>query len=259
MENKELLKVTLNRPADSLLPGLSVDCVIFGFHNGTMKILLSKFVGYERWMIPGGFILKDENTDDAASRILNIRTGLTNMHLKQFHTFGKKDRTSLEENEELLLYSGYNDMEEREKHWLMQRFVSIGYYALVEYSKVKIIPNPNEETAWIDLNEIPQLYSDHNEIIRKALSFIKINLSILPVGYELLPEKFTMTELRIIYETILGKRLDRRNFQRKMLSSGLIYKLTEVSKKFGVKPSTLFAFDADKYQTSLQNGFLIFD
>ena len=258
MESKELLENTLNRSADSLLPGLSIDCVIFGFHNGTIKILLNKFVGYEKWMLPGGFIFNDENTDDAAARILNTRTGLIDMHLKQFHTFGHKNRTSLDENNEVLLSSGYNK-EERKNHWLMQRFVSIGYYALVEYSKVNIKPSPNEDIAWIDLNEVPELYSDHNEIIRKALSFIKINLSILPVGYELLPDKFTMTELRIIYETILGKKLDRRNFQRKMLSSGLISKSTEVSKKFGVKPSTLFTFNTDKYQTSLQNGFLIFD
>lgn len=259
MTAKELVKNTLQISAEYFHPGLSVDCVIFGFHEGNMKILLNKFSHYTKWMLPGGFVHKDENIDDAAVRILENRTGLTKLYLQQFHIFGDKTRTSLAENDEMLSRHGYTDERERKEHWLMQRFVSVGYYALVEYSKVKLQTNEDEEIAWFDLDEIPHLYSDHNNIIEKAQSTIRIHLNSLPVGYELLPEKFTMTELRIIYETILRKKLDRRNFQRKMLSTGFIYKLDEVSKKFGVKTSALFSFDKEKYENAIDNGLLVFD
>jgi len=259
MAAKELVKNTLQFSAESFHPGLSVDCVIFGFHDGIIKILLNKFSHYTHWMLPGGFVFKDENVNDAAMRVLENRTGLDNLYLQQFYTFGDKARTKISENENMLLRHGITDVEEQRKHWLVQRFVSIGYYALVEYSKVRIETNPDEEIAWFDVDEIPDLYSDHNQIIEKAQSTIRIHLATLPIGYELLPEKFTMTELRIIYETILKKKLDRRNFQRKMLSTGLIYKLDEVSKKFGVKTSALFSFDKEKYEKALNDGFLIFD
>lgn len=258
MTTKEAVKDTLHIAACSLHPGLSVDCIIFGFHEGTMKILLNKFSNYTQWMLPGGFVLKNEDIEDAAYRVLEGRTGLKKIYLQQFRSFGKKDRTSLEENKNILSRYGYTE-EEIPKHWLMQRFVSIGYYALVEYSKVRIKTNPDEEIAWFDLDEVPELYSDHNQMIDKVLSMMRVNLSSLPIGYELLPEKFTMTELRLIYETILKKKLDRRNFQRKMLASGLVYKLDEVSKKFGVKTATLFSFDKKKYENAMDNGFIIFD
>ncbi|MDU1892218.1 MAG: NUDIX domain-containing protein [Dysgonomonas sp.] len=249
----------LQYSADVFHPGTSVDCVIFGFHEGTLKILLNKFSYYNKWMIPGGFVHKDENVDDAAYRLLTLRTGLSDIYLRQFYLFGDKDRTNIEENEDMLIRWGITDSEERKKHWLVQRFVSVGYYALVEYSKVKIETNDDEEIAWFDLDEIPVLYTDHNKIIEKALATIRMQLLILPFGYELLPEKFTMTELRIIYETILRQKLDRRNFQRKMLGTGLIHKLDEVSKKWGVKSSALFSFDKEKYYNAVENGFMSFD
>lgn len=256
MAPKEFIKNTLETPADSFHPGLSVDCVIFGFHDGNMKVLLNKFSNYTKWMLPGGFVFKDENVDDAAVRILENRTGLDDIYLQQFYTFGNTVRTSLSDNEDMLARHGIEDPDERKKHWLVQRYVSVGYYALVEYSKVMIGTNPDEEIAWVDLHEVPVLYSDHNQVIDKALSNIRLHLSVVPIGYELLSEKFTMTELRIIYETILEKKLDRRNFQRKMLSTGLIYKLDEISKRFGVKTSALFSFDKEKYKKALNSGFL---
>ena len=258
MQNKELLKNTLTISNDFFLPGTSVDCVIFGFHEGTMKILLNKFSYYTMWMLPGGFIFKNEDVDHAAHRILTSRTGLKDIFLQQFYLFGDHRRTSLSENQDMLRRNGF-DLDEYKNHWLLQRYISVGYYALVDYSKVKISTNPDEEIAWFDLEDVPQLYSDHNYIIEKALSFIRMQLHYLPIGYELLPEKFTMTELRLIYETILRKKLDRRNFQRKMLSTGLIYKLDEVSKKRGVKTSSLFSFNNEKYKKALENGLFQFE
>lgn len=240
-----------------LHPGLSVDCIIFGFHEGTLKVLLNKFMSYTKWMLPGGFILKEESVDAAAYRVLKSRTNLDNVYLRQFYLFGDRSRTDYDENEDVLIRAGFEDASERKNHWLLQRFATVGYYALVEYSKVKIQTNSDEEIAWFDLDKIPTLYSDHNKVIDKALSIIKINLSSLPIGYELLPEKFTMADLRIIYETILDKKLDRRNFQRMMLSSGLVYKLDEMAKKFGVKSSTLFSFNKEKYEKALVGGYLV--
>lgn len=247
----------LESPAELFQPGLSVDCVIFGFHESNMKILLSKIEKYDTWMLPGGFVLKDESLNDAASRILYIRTGLNDVYLRQFYTFGDKDRTKLSENESF--FDGEREIAyaKEHKHWFLQRFVSVGYYALVDYSKVQLNSSTNEELNWVDISDIPSLYTDHNEIVCRALFHIRINLSILPIGYELLPEKFMMSELRIIYETILGTSLDRRNFQRKMLATGLIVKLEETSKKFGIKASTLFQFNKEAYDKALSEGFLL--
>lgn len=249
---------TLEAPFESFHPGLSVDCVVFGFHDGNMKVLLNRPVHYSKWMLPGGFVLKNENVEDAVVRVLRERTKLKTMHPREFYVFGDKSRTKLEENKEILKKYGVSD-EYIAKHWLMQRFVSVGYYVLVEYSKVKIWRNDNEDIEWFDLDKIPELYSDHNAIIEKALFVIRANLLLLPIGYELLPAKFTMSELRIIYESILDKKLDRRNFQRKILSTGLVRKLDEVTKRFGVKSSVLFAFNEDRYKDLLQDGYFMFD
>ncbi|MDR0864934.1 MAG: NUDIX domain-containing protein [Candidatus Symbiothrix sp.] len=235
----------LETDADALLPGISVDCVIFGFHNGTLMVLLNKFSSFHKWTLPGGFVLKEENVEEAAHRILEKRTGLKNLYLHQFYTFGDVSRTG-------------SDIEFPTGHWLIQRFVSIGYYAFVEYSKVRIYTSSEEDLEWFAINKVPQLYADHNSIIEKAIAGIRKQINIVPIGYNLLPEKFTLTELRLIYEAILGKELDRRNFQRKILSTGLINRLDEVQKKIGLKPTTMFAFNKEKYREALKNGTPLF-
>lgn len=256
MTDIKYFEKTLETPFESFHPGLSVDCVVFGFHDGNMKVLLNKPAHYSKWMLPGGFVFKDENLDTAVVRVLRERTKLKTMHPREFHVFGNKERTSLEENREILKEYGVDNIV---GHWLMQRFVSVAYYVLVEYSKVKISGGGSEDVQWFDLDKIPELYSDHNLIIEKALFVIRANLLTLPIGYELLPAKFTMSELRIIYESILNKKLDRRNFQRKILSTGLVRKLDEVAKKTGIKPSALFAFNEARYKDLLQDGYFLFD
>lgn len=165
---------------------------------------------------------------------------------------------NIEENELILRENNISFGNDDMKHWLLKRFVSIGYYAFVNYAKVDIQPKVDEDVAWFDFEDIPPLYSDHNQIIEKARISIKVQLSSLPIGYELLPPKFTMTELRVIYETIYGEKLDRRNFQRKVLMSDLVYKLDEVYKKKGVKSSALYSFNKDTYIKSMENGLLHF-
>ncbi len=244
--------------AESFCPGISLDCVILGFHDGNLKVLLNKYACYTKWMLPGGFIYKDEHVDDAAVRTLVSRTGLSDVYLRQFYLFGDVSRTSIEENEDMLIRQGFGKEDLTVSNWFLQRFLSVGYYAFVEYAKVKVQSSIEEDIAWFDLDNLPQLYADHNHIISKALSTIRSRLSSLPIGYELLPEKFTLTELRIIYETIMGSKLDRRNFQRKILSTGMVVKLDEVYKKWGQKSSALYSFDKVKYQDALKNGIPIF-
>lgn len=248
--NKELLETS----PEEFLPSVSVDCVILGFDNGRLKILLSKFKTHDKWMIPGGFVYYNEDVDVAAHRILEDRTGLNKIYLRQFHLFGDRDRTNIEENKLILRQNQVLFDEIDINHWFLKRFVSVGYYAFVDYSKVKIYAKNHEDAEWFDFDSIPPLYSDHNYIVEKARTSIQMQLNSLLIGYELLPSKFTMTELRVIYETIYGKKIDRRNFQRRVLMSGLVYKLDEVCKKKGMKESALYAFDEEKYKLSIEEA-----
>jgi hypothetical protein len=229
--------------------GVSVDCVVFGFHDRMLKVLLSKFNFFHKWMLPVGFIMNDENIDAAAYRALKKRTGLDNIYLYQFHAFGDNVRPNLKEHRDIMAKMGLKDC----NHWLAQRFISVGYYALTEYSKVHIHSGANEEVRWFNLNEIPSLYSDHNIIIEKAISTIRSQIRFLPLGYKLLPEKFALSELRVIHETLFGCELDRRNFQRKILATGYLIKLDEYHVKSGQKPAALFSFDKQKCEEAMQS------
>ncbi|GAA4432720.1 NUDIX domain-containing protein [Pontibacter saemangeumensis] len=234
------------------LPGLSVDCVIFGFHDNQLKVLLLKMRHAEKWALPGGFIYKEEEVEHAAVRVLQSRTGLSNIFLRQFHTFGELSRTDKLLNKKLLVSSG---LQADENHWFLQRFVTVGYYALVNFSGA--VPRPDatsEACAWWDLQEVPPLNLDHGDILQKALETLRKQLSDQPVGYSLLPEKFTMPELQRLYETILGKQLDRRNFQRRMLGYGILKRLEERRSGGAHKAPYLYCFDTDRYQDALLNG-----
>ncbi|PXV69086.1 NUDIX domain-containing protein [Dysgonomonas alginatilytica] len=242
-------KSPLKERANVFLPSVSIDCTIFGFHDGILKVLLNKFKTNRKWMLPGGFVFLNENINNAAHRILSERTGLNEVYLKQFYLFGDTERVQPDENKQILDATGIN-----QPHWLLDRFVSIGYYALVNHSQLRIYSTESEKVEWFHINEIPKLYGDHNRIIEKAIRSIRSQINSIPIGYELLPEKFTMSDLRIIYETILDRKLDRRNFQRKMLSTGVIIKLDEVSKKWGCKSACLFTFDKEKYNFAQKSG-----
>lgn len=232
--------------------GVSVDCVIIGFHDKHLKILLNKFHYNDQWMLPGGFVFKGEDVDAAAYRILSTRTGLKNVYLRQFHTFGDADRIKLDQNTKMLQKSLNNTFDE---HWFLQRFISISYYALVEYSRANILVDIEEEEAkWFSLDDIPALYSDHNKILEKARDNLRQHIDYIPFCYELLPEKFSLSDLRIIYEVLLGKSLDRRNFQRKILSSNLIEKTEEIRKNRGSRPTALYSFNKEQYREVFENG-----
>ncbi len=223
---------------------LSVDSVIFGFHENELKVLLLRWKGGP-WSLPGGFVKKEESVNDSASRILQERTSLNNIFLQQFHVFGDPDR---EKNKNEV----HSDLK---GSWMADRFVTVGYYALVEYSKVK--PKPDlfsDECVWWDIHSIPSLLYDHNEILEKALEVLRLSLNDHPIGYNLLPEKFTMPELQRLYETILDKEIDRRNFQKKLLSLDILVRLEERKTGGAHKAPYLYRFDKRKYDRALREG-----
>lgn len=234
------------------LPGISVDNVIFGFHEHQLKVLLLQSLSENFWMLPGGFVRKDESTDDAAARVLRERTGLKDLYLQQFHAFGLPERSRNE-----VLVQAFKSMDKKitSGHWLLERFVTIGYFALVEYAKVN--PHPDEISlacAWHDLDKLPLMLMDHAEIIHKALGEMRLKLKYQPIGYNLLPREFTMKSLQAIYETILGRKLDRANFNRKMLTYGILIKKRKHFTGGAHKAPYLYSFDKKKYFKALAQG-----
>jgi 8-oxo-dGTP diphosphatase len=209
------------------IPHLSIDCVIFGFHGEQLKVLLPKVKHIDLWSLPGGYVLKEEDIEEAAQRILEERTGLKDIYLEQFHVFGKSKRSTGETLKKVLIA---NNIVVDESSWVFGRFVSIGYYALVDFSKVVTkIGIYDEICEWHDIHQLPNLAFDHAEIIQKALETLRFMLDDKLLGLNLLPETFTMKELQILYETILDKPLRRDNFQRKILAMGI---LERIEKKF---------------------------
>jgi 8-oxo-dGTP diphosphatase len=236
----------LQKGHERFLRHLSLDCVIFGFHEDALKVLLLKWKDDGPWCLPGGFIKKDESLDDAAVNVLRERTGLKDIFLQQFRAFGNVDR---EKDKGELIRSG-------QEGWLTERFVTIGYYALVEYSQVTPMPDMlSEECRWWDIHKVPTLIYDHNAIVQTALEALKLSIVEHPVGMNLLPPKFTMPELQSLYETILDKKLDRRNFQKKVLSLGILKRLSETRKGGAHKAPYLYKFNSKTYQRAMKVGF----
>lgn len=248
----KLEEEAFKKGGENFHPGFSLDCVIFGFHESTLKVLLLKMKGESLWALPGGFLLKDEEVDMAANRVLQSRTGLENIFLQQFYLFGDPRRNNQEFNREILRKKG---IEGESGHWFLQRFITLGYYALVDFSKAHPRPDTlSDACEWWDLDEIPGLILDHNQILEKALETLRLQMSYQPIGYNLLSEKFTMPELQKLYETILGKKLDRRNFQRKILSYGILTRLEERKSGVAHKAPYFYRFNLQKYHQALKEG-----
>jgi 8-oxo-dGTP diphosphatase len=205
------------------IPQLSVDCAILGFHNEELKILLSKFPNVDLWALQGGYVHQTEDIDAAAKRVLAERTGLTDIFLNQFYVFGKANRPILEH---LKIALKDTPLSIDKVPSLQKRFISIGYYSLVDFSKV--LPKAGiffEGSQWFNIHELPPLAFDHGEIIQKALETLRLSLDYTLVGFNLMPETFTMGELQKLYETILGDKLSRNNFQRKILDMNILERL----------------------------------
>ncbi len=235
---------------------LSIDSVIFGYHEQQLKVLLLKWKG-GLWTLAGGFIRRDEPLQEAATRILYERTGLADLFLHQFKIFGEPGR-SVRTVEEIKNLEEICKATVPQSHWLLDRTLSIGYYAVTEYSKVT--PHPDffsESCQWWDVEELPPLIFDHRLITQEALKALRVNIYHQPIGFNLLPEKFTLPEIHELYETILGKKLDRRNFPKKLLSLGIIKKLAERRKIGAHRSPFLYKFDKKKYDKALSEGVVL--
>lgn len=214
---------------------LTVDCVVFGFDEGELKVLLIErglepFKG--RWALPGGFVRVEETVDEAARRELMEETGLRNVFLEQLYTFGELDRDPRE------------------------RVVSVAYYALVKLSDHRAkAATDAASTQWFAVSKLPRLAFDHAEIVRTALQRLQAKVRYQPIGFELLPEKFTLSQLQHLYEAVLGTELDKRNFRKKVLSYELLAPLKETQMLGRHRPAQLFRFDVDKYEKLRRRGF----
>lgn len=238
----------LEKAHELYMPQLSIDCVIFGFHDNQLKVLLLQWKDTNRWCLPGGFIFNEEHIQDSAVRILRDRTGLSDIYLKQFYAFGDPDRARGK-------HAFKSTSTIKMSDWLMKRFVTIGFWSLVEFSKVVPVPDEfSKECTWCDIDKVPALILDHNQILEKALQSLRLDLNDYPVGKDLLPEKFTMPELQRLYETILGKTLDRRNFQKKVLVLGILERLKERKQGGAHKAPFLYRFDPKKYKKAMREG-----
>lgn len=242
----ELIKILQEKSAKAweiYIPNLSIDCVVFGFDKKELKVLVLKMKSKNLWALPGGYIKKEEHLIDAASRILKDRTGADNIYLQQFRVFGDLNRSEH-------FFEGFPD-----GLWHKQRFISIGFYALVDYSIVNLILDETSDNCeWKSIEDLPELMMDHRSILDKALLRLRKELNHKPIGLNLLPEKFTMPEIQKLYEIILNKKLNRGNFYRKMLRYDILEKLNESRKGGAHKAPDLYKFDIEKYQNALVNG-----
>lgn len=217
-------------------PGLTIDCVVFGLdEQDLLKVMLIQrnippFKG--EWALPGGFVRVEESLEAAALRELREETGIENVFLEQLYTFGSINRDPRE------------------------RVVTVAYYALVNLSEHRIKATTDaSDAAWFPLVELPRLAFDHDQILATALLRLKGKVRYEPIGFELLPKKFTLSQLQKLYEIILGQKLDKRNFRKKILKMNLLIELDEIQKDVSHRAARLYQFDEDKYLQLKEKGF----
>jgi ADP-ribose pyrophosphatase YjhB (NUDIX family) len=243
MEFKKIIEEKSAEAWGIYIPNLSVDCVVFGFHDATLKVLVTRLKDKNVWALPGGYVLKEDNLEEAANRILYQRTGAENIYLQQFKVFSELNRSNG-------IFEDFPDT-----LWNKQRFLSVGFYALVDFHNVNLVMDEfSDACEWISIEELPEFMMDHREIFDKALETLRRQLNHEPIGYNLLPEKFTMPELQKLYEIILNKKLNRGNFYRKMLRYDILVSLDESRKGGAHKAPSLYRFDLDKYDKALKEG-----
>ncbi len=225
------------------LPNLSYDSVIFGFSGEKLKILVLEYHNMKTFALPGGFVKVDEPLDAAVKRGLSERTGLDEIYLEQFHTFGSMERFNPAVMKKILEEQG----EYVENHWILGRFVTVAYYALINYENV--VPKPDElsdSIEWYDFDQLPKLMMDHNEIVEKALDHLRANLDQKLLSFNLLPERFTMKDLKLVYDAILGETQNRANFQRKMLGLNILERHEKLYSGGSHKAPFLYSFKKGK-------------
>lgn len=217
-------------------PALTVDCVVFGLdEQNSLKVLLIRrnlppFKG--EWALPGGFVRQDETLEQSARRELGEETGVRDIFLEQLYTFGAVARDPRD------------------------RVITVAYYALVNLTEHHITATTDaDEAKWFPIDALPSLAFDHLHIFQQALQRLKGKLRYEPIGFELLPQKFPLSQLQHLYETVLGKPLDKRNFRKKILKMGLLTALDEWQTDVAHRAARLYAFNPEQYQELKQQGF----
>ena len=206
---------------------VSVDCIIFGFDEGELKLLLLKR-NFEpakgEWSLMGGFVQEDESVDDAAKRVLQELTGLDHVYMEQVGTFGNTNRDPGE------------------------RVISIAYYALINVNEYDHELVEKHNAYWINITELPELIFDHPEMIVKAHELIKNQASNNPIGFNLLPELFTLTQMQSLYEAIFGEQMDKRNFRKRVATMDFIEKTDQIDKTSSKRGAYLYKFNDKAYR-----------
>jgi len=226
----------------NLNPHVSVDCVIFGFLAGKLNVLLierekvpKSHLGGHKLKLPGSLISETEDLDVSAIRTLKELTGLDNIFLKQFGVFGSPDRLSPREDLAWLC---------KTTGLKVERVVTIAYYSLIKIADTNITP----KTIWHPVNDLPELIFDHNHIISRALEALRAEIRTKPLCFELLPKKFTIRQMQIIYEAVLGEKMDNRNFRKKIRPMEFMVPLPEKEREVNHKPARLYKFDKKLYE-----------
>ncbi len=214
---------------------LTVDCVVFGIDDEDLKVMLIQrgqepFEG--KWALPGGFVRVEETLESAARRELEEETGLSKVYLEQLYTFGAVDRDPRE------------------------RVVSVAYYALVKLGDHRVqAATDARDAAWFGVHDTPSLAFDHAEILQMALERLRTKLRYQPIGFELLPKKFTLSQLQRLYEIVLERGLDKRNFRKRVLGMDLLIETDEVEQDVAHRAARLYRFDERKYLRLVKAGF----
>jgi 8-oxo-dGTP diphosphatase len=216
-------------------PALAVDCVVFGLDQTDLKVLLiqRRIEPYRHaWALPGGFVRTDETLDEAARRELAEEAGVTDVYLEQLYTFGDLDRDPRE------------------------RVVTVAYYALAKLSDHRIRAATDAMgVGWFALDDMPKLAFDHTDIVARAYDRLRGKVRYAPIGFELLPGRFTLTQLQRLYELVLGAELDKRNFRKKILAMDLLVETDQVEQGVRHRAARLYRFDKKKYEKLTRHGF----
>lgn len=216
-------------------PALTVDVVVFGLDEDDLQVMLVQrdlppFAG--EWALPGGFVDVDESLDEAARRELVEETGLREIYLEQLYTFGKVDRDPRD------------------------RVVTVAYYALVNLEGHEVRASSDaRNAAWFSLNDLPELAFDHRKILAIAHERLRGKVRYQPIGFELLPERFTLRQLQHLYEVVLDRELDKRNFRKKVLAMGIVKETNEIEKDVAHRAARLYRFDKRTYDRLTKQDF----
>ena len=215
---------------------VAVDCIIFGYDilEKEIKLLLFKRIvepAKGRWSLAGGFVNHNESLDDAASRILRKLTGLESVYMKQSYAYGETERDPGD------------------------RVISVAYFALIAIRDINRELAKQNGVSWRSLSRLPDLIFDHPLMVKHALTDLQNQIKIKPVGFELLPDKFTLVQLQDLYEAIYQRKVDKRNFRKKILSMGILEKLYEKERETSKKGAYYYKFNQDTYDRLKQNGF----